>query len=66
MDKCSNFYEFMQYVLDEEKLAKQGVAIIKGLLDAQSPRLTIIPASITEVHFPDRAVRHRSPWGHLP
>jgi hypothetical protein len=42
MDKCINFYEFMQYVLDDEKLAEQGANIIKGLLEAQSPRLTNI------------------------
>jgi len=42
MDKCINFCEFMGYVFDDEKLAKQGAAIVKGLLEAQSPRLTNI------------------------
>jgi len=42
MDKCINFYEFMGDVFDDEKLAKQGAAIVKGLLEAQSPRLTNI------------------------
>jgi hypothetical protein len=42
MDKCINFCEFMRYVFDDEKLAKQGAAIVKGLLEAQSPRLTNI------------------------
>jgi hypothetical protein len=42
MDKCINFREFMQYVFDEDKLAEQGATIVKGLLEAQSPRLTNI------------------------
>ena len=42
MDKCINFSEFMRYVFDDEKLAEQGAAIVKGLLEAQSPRLTNI------------------------
>jgi hypothetical protein len=42
MDKCINFCEFMRYVLDDEKAVEQGAAIIKALLDAQSPRLTNI------------------------
>jgi hypothetical protein len=42
MDKCINFCEFMRYVFDEEKLAEQGAVIFKGLLEAQSPRLTNI------------------------
>lgn len=42
MDKCINFSEFMRYVFDDEKQAEQGAAIIKGLLEAQSPRLTNI------------------------
>jgi hypothetical protein len=42
MDKCINFCEFMRYVFDEEKLAEQGAVIVKGLLEAQSPRLTNI------------------------
>lgn len=42
MNKCINFYEFWRHILDDEKLAKQGSEIMKGLLDAQSPRLTNI------------------------
>ena len=42
MDKCINFCEFMRYVFDDEKAVEQGPAIIKALLDAQSPRLTNI------------------------
>ena len=42
MDKCINFCEFMQYVFDDDKLAEQSATIIKGLLEAQSPRLTNI------------------------
>ena len=42
MDKCINFSAFMGYVFDDEKLAKQGANIVKGLLEAQSPRLTNI------------------------
>jgi len=42
MDKCINFSAFMGYVLDDEKLAEQGATIVKGLLEAQSPRLTNI------------------------
>jgi hypothetical protein len=42
MDKCINFYEFMSKLFDDEKQARQGAAIVKGLLEAQSPRLTHI------------------------
>jgi hypothetical protein len=42
MDKCTNFHEFMQYVVDDERLAQQGAAIVKGMLEAQSPRLSNI------------------------
>jgi hypothetical protein len=42
MDKCINFSEFMRYVFDEEKMVTQGAAIIKALLEAQSPRLSNI------------------------
>lgn len=42
MDKCINFCEFMGYLFDDAKQAKQGAAIIKALLEAQSPRLTNI------------------------
>jgi hypothetical protein len=42
MDKCINFSAFMGYVFDDEKLAEQGATILKGLLEAQSPRLTNI------------------------
>ena len=42
MDKCINCCEFMRYIFDDDKLAGQGAAIVKALLDAQSPRLTNI------------------------
>lgn len=42
MDKCINFSEFMRYVFDEEKMVEQGAAIIKAMLEAQSPRLSNI------------------------
>jgi hypothetical protein len=42
MDKCINFCEFMRYVFDGEKMVTQGAAIIKALLEAQSPRLSNI------------------------
>jgi hypothetical protein len=42
MNKCINFYEFWRPILDDERLAKQGAEIMKGLLEAQSPRLTNI------------------------
>jgi hypothetical protein len=47
MDKCINFCEFMRYVLDDERLAEQGVTIVKALLEAQSPRLTNISEEMT-------------------
>jgi len=42
MDKCINFDEFLGYLIDDEKLVKQGSQIIKALLEAQSPRLSNI------------------------
>jgi hypothetical protein len=42
MNKCINFYGFLQYLFDDKKQAKQAAAIIKALLEAQSPRLTNI------------------------
>jgi hypothetical protein len=42
MDKCINFSAFLGYVIDDAKLAEQGAIIVKGLLEAQSPRLTNI------------------------
>jgi hypothetical protein len=42
MDKYINFCEFMRYVFNDEKAVEQGAAIVKALLDAQSPRLTNI------------------------
>ena len=41
MDKCINFTEFMRYLLVNEGLVGTGAKIIRGLLEAQSPRLTI-------------------------
>jgi hypothetical protein len=42
MDKRINFTEFMRYLLDDEGLVGKGAKIIRGLLEAQSPRLTNI------------------------
>jgi hypothetical protein len=42
MDKCINFTEFMRYLLVNEGLVGKGAKIIRGLLEAQSPRLTNI------------------------
>ncbi|MCJ7530507.1 MAG: transposase, partial [Anaerolineales bacterium] len=42
MDKWINFTEFMRYLLDDEGLVGKGAKIIRGLLEAQSPRLTNI------------------------
>ena len=42
MNKCINFYGFLQYLFDDKKQAKQAAAIIKALLEAQPPRLTNI------------------------
>jgi hypothetical protein len=47
MDKCINFTEFMRYLLDDEGLVEKGAKIIKGLLEAQSPRLTDISEKMT-------------------
>lgn len=42
MDKCINFQAFLRPLMDEEKLVKQGAEIMKGMLEAQSPRMTNI------------------------
>ncbi len=42
MDKCINFRAFLRPLIDEEKLVKQAAEIMKGILKAQSPRLTNI------------------------
>lgn len=42
MDKCINFWAFVRPLIDEERLAKQAAEIMKGILNAQSPRLTNI------------------------
>ena len=42
MDKCINFQGFLRYLLDDEGLSEKGARIVKGLLEAQSPRLTNI------------------------
>jgi hypothetical protein len=42
MDKCINFQAFLRPLMDEEKLVRQGAEIMKGLLEAQSPRMTNI------------------------
>lgn len=42
MDKRINFTEFMRYLLVNEGLVGKGAKIIRGLLEAQSPRLTNI------------------------
>lgn len=46
MDKCINFTEFMRYLLVNEGLVGKGAKIIRGLLEAQSPRLTNISEKI--------------------
>jgi hypothetical protein len=42
MDKCINFQGFLRYLLDDEGMAEKGARVVKGLLEAQSPRLTNI------------------------
>jgi hypothetical protein len=42
MDKCINFQGFLRDLLDDQNLAEKGARIVKGLLEAQSPRLTNI------------------------
>jgi hypothetical protein len=42
MDKCIKFQRFLRYLLDDEDLARKGARIVKGLLAAQSPRLSEI------------------------
>ncbi len=42
MNKFINYSEFMQYLIDDEKQAKKGGAIIHGIIAAISPRLTHI------------------------
>lgn len=42
MNKCIKVSKFLRYLIDDEKLAKNGSEIIQALLEAQSPRLTNI------------------------
>lgn len=42
MDKCINFQAFVRPLLDGEKQVKTAAEIMKGILKAQSPRLTNI------------------------
>jgi hypothetical protein len=42
MDKCINFQAFLRHLIDEDKLVNQGAEIMKGLLEAQSPRMSNI------------------------
>ncbi len=42
MDKFINFSRFLEYFFDEEKLVQQAARIVKGLMEAQSPRLSNI------------------------
>lgn len=42
MNKCINYKRFLCSLLDDEDQAEKGARIVKGLLDAQSPRLTDI------------------------
>ncbi len=42
MDKCINFHRFLHYLLDDQNLVEKAARITKGLLEAQSPRLTDI------------------------
>ena len=47
MDKCINFQGYLRYLLDDEGLVEKGARIVKGLLEAQSPRLTNIAEQMT-------------------
>jgi len=40
--KFINFYELMRYLFDDDELAQKAAEIIRGLLEAQSPRLSNI------------------------
>jgi hypothetical protein len=42
MNKCINFQAFMRPLIDDEKQVKKAAEIMKGLLEAQSPRMTNI------------------------
>ena len=42
MNKFINYSEFMQYLIDDERQAKKGGEIVRGILAAKSPRLTHI------------------------
>ena len=42
MDKCINLEAFVRALMDDEKQVKRMAEIMKGLLAAQSPRLTNI------------------------
>jgi len=42
MNKCINFRGFWRHLIDEERQVEQGAEIMKGLLEAQSPRLSNI------------------------
>lgn len=42
MNKFINYSGLMHYLIDDEKAAKRGGEIVKGILEARSPRLTNI------------------------
>jgi len=42
MNKFINYSEFMHYLIDDEKAAEKGGEIVKGILEAKSPRLSNI------------------------
>lgn len=42
MDQCINFYDFMGFLFEDEKLAQKSAGIVTALLAAQSPRLSNI------------------------
>jgi hypothetical protein len=42
MDKCINFHRFLHTLIDDERLVKQGAEILKGMCEAQSPRMSNI------------------------
>lgn len=40
MDKFTKLQEFMRYLLDDEKDARQGAEIVRAILEGQSPRMS--------------------------
>jgi hypothetical protein len=42
MHECINFSDFMGYLFDDQRDSEEGAAILKAILEAQSPRLSNI------------------------